>query len=72
MAKGLVNIELDNMTTYELIDALDEFYPRMLPQPDVHSQDYIMHEAGKRELIETLMKKKERELHERRNSQIKV
>ena len=72
MARGLRDIEIDELTSYELIDYLDEIFPRMLPQPDVHSQEYIMFEAGRRDLIETLKQKKERELNERRNSKVKV
>lgn len=72
MARGLKDFELDELNTYELIRMLDEVFPRMLPQPDVHSKDYIMHEAGKRELIETLLSKMEREINERNNAKVSV
>ena len=72
MAKGLRDYDLDEMTSYELIDLLAELNPRWVPQPDVHSKDYIMFEAGKRELIETLLSKKEREINERRNAKVTV
>ena len=72
MSRGLKDYHLDELTTYELIRILDEAFPRMLPQPDVHSKDYIMHEAGKRELIETLLTKMEREINELHNSKVSV
>lgn len=72
MAIGLKDLELDELTSYELIEWLDKLFPRLLPKPDVHTMDYIMHEAGRRDLIETLLQKKERELNERRNSKVSV
>ena len=72
MARGLRDFNLDELTSYELIELLDELNPRWVPQPDVHSKDYIMFEAGKRDLIESLLSKKEREINERRNSKVKV
>lgn len=70
--RGLRDYQLDELTSYELIDILSELFPRMLAQPDVHSQSYIMFESGKRDLIETLLLKKEREINERRNAKVKV
>jgi hypothetical protein len=72
MARGLRDHNLDELTGYELIDLLDELNPRWVPQPDIHSKDYIMFESGKRDLIETLLSIKEREINERRNSKVEI
>lgn len=72
MARGLRDLNIGELSSYELVDLLDELYPRMHPQPDVHTHAFIMFEAGKREIVETLLNKKEREQNEQRNSKVSV
>lgn len=70
--RGLKDYELDELNSYELIDLLDKLFPRINPIPGTDTPDYIWHCAGRRDLIETLKLKKERELNERRNAKVKV
>lgn len=58
---ALRDYDLDRLSAYELIEILDELFPRLLPIPDKHTTTQIWHEAGRRELIETLKQLKERE-----------
>jgi len=68
---GLHQLDIGELTSYELVDMLDELYPRMNPQPD-DTHAYIMFYAGQREIVETLLRKKEREINEQRNSKVSV
>jgi len=70
--RGLRDYELDDLTSYELIDILDKLFPRILPIPSTDTMEHIWYKAGERALIELLLQKKERELNERRNSKVTV
>ena len=61
MARGLREYDLAQLSAYDLIDLLDELFPRINPIPGTDTIEYIWHKAGERNLIETLTKKKERE-----------
>lgn len=60
MAMSLRDYDLDQLSAYDLIDVLDEIFPRTNAQPG-DTLDYLMHNGGKRDLIETLLNLKERE-----------
>ena len=54
--------DLGQMSAYDLIDYLDETNPRFLPSLETPERA-IWLEAGKRNLIESLIAKKEREIN---------
>lgn len=70
--RGLRDYNLDELTSYELIDLLGELFPRMLPIPSTDTIEHIWYKAGERALIELLLQKKEREINERRNAKVSV
>ena len=57
---GLTNLDLGVLSAYELLEQLDRLFPRNLIQPNDRLEDILFY-AGKRDLIETLLMKKERE-----------
>ena len=60
--RSLNKTDLSRLSAYELIDLLDEIYPPMNPRLRTPI-DEVWYEAGQRNLVETLVALKERELN---------
>lgn len=55
--RGLAEVNLDEMSAYELVGLLERNIPELEPNPGLHSAEDIWHYAGARQLVLLLKNK---------------
>lgn len=60
--RGLSQVNLSEMTAYELVDLLERSVPELEPFPNTHTTEQLWHHFGARQLVLLLKNKKSVEI----------